>query len=179
MTLPRLRSVITGGPGAGKSTLLAALADAGVLTFAEVARDILQTPGGMEMRADRPLDFAEAMCEAEQAAWHAAPSGPSFYDRGFPDIVGFLELEGLPVPAALDRCCAELRYDGPIFRAPPWPEIYARDEERIQSWDEAVASDAAVTRAWFRYGYTLIDLPFARVEERVTFVQHHLEGANI
>jgi predicted ATPase len=174
MTLPRLRSVITGGPGAGKSTLLAALVDAGVSTFAEVARAILQTPGGMEMRADRPLDFADAMLEAELGAWHMAGAEAAIYDRGFPDIVGFCELEGLPVPHALDRCCEELRYDGPIFRAPPWAEIYATDEERIQDWAQALASDAAVTAAWKHYGYRLIDLPLAPVAQRVEFVLDHL-----
>jgi predicted ATPase len=177
MTLPRLRSVITGGPGAGKSTLLAALADAGVSTFAEVARDILRGPGGMAMRAERPADFAEAMLAAELQAWDAASVGASVYDRGFPDIVGFLQLESLGVPDALDRICRELRYHGPIFRAPPWREIYSPDEERIQSWEEAVASDAAVTAAWKHYGYQPIDLPLKPVPERVLFVRRHLDEA--
>jgi predicted ATPase len=170
----RFRSVITGGPGVGKSTLLEALADAGIATFAEVARKILQVPGGMEMRAQRPMDFAEAMLEAELSAWHAAAVGAAVYDRGFPDIVGFFELEGLPVPNALDRCCRELRYEGPIFRAPPWAEIYAPDEERIQDWAQALASDSAVTAAWKRYGYQLVDLPLLPVAQRVEFVLDYL-----
>jgi predicted ATPase len=175
-SLSRVRSVITGGPGAGKSTLLAALADAGIATFAEVARDILKAPGGMEMRAEHPADFAEAMLAAELRAWDAAPVGASVYDRGFPDIVGFLTLANLPVPDALDRVCRELRYEGPLFRAPPWREIYSPDEERIQGWEEAVASDAAVTGAWKHYGYRPIDLPLAPVADRVAFVRRHLEG---
>jgi predicted ATPase len=91
MTAP-LRSVITGGPGAGKSTLLKEIESSGIAIFPEVAREILQAPGGMAMRAERPADFATAMFEAELQAWQTAPSGPSLYDRGFPDIVGFLEL---------------------------------------------------------------------------------------
>ncbi len=125
----QLRSVITGGPGAGKSTLLAAIFARGIPTHSEVARAILQAPGGMEMRAARPSDFAMAMFKAEQKSWGAAKRGFSLYDRGFPDIVGFLRLEGLPVPPELDRICQELRYDGCIFRAPPWREIYTPDDE--------------------------------------------------
>jgi predicted ATPase len=177
MTAPsRVRSVITGGPGAGKSTLLAALAEQGVATFPEVARDILKAPGGMEMRAESPADFAAAMLAAELQAWDAASAGASVYDRGFPDIVGFLKLESLGVPDALDRVCCELRYNGPLFRAPPWREIYSPDDERIQSWEEAVASDAAVTGAWKHYGYEPIELPLASVTERVDFVRRHLQG---
>lgn len=142
--------------------------------FPEVARILLQAPGGMAMRADNPAAFADAMLAAEREAWGAAPAGPSVYDRGFPDVAGFCELEGLPVPAAVDKACQQLRYQGPIFRAPPWREIYTRDEERIQSWDEAVAGDVAVCAAWRCYGYQLIDLPLAPVAERVTFVRRHL-----
>jgi predicted ATPase len=178
MTQPRFRSVITGGPGVGKSTLLAAITARGISTFAEVARAILQSPGGMEMREQRPADFAEAMLEAELGAWHEAESSPSLYDRGFPDIVGFLQLEGLPIPEDLDRCCHDLRYEGPIFRAPPWPEIYAQDDERIQDWTQALESDAAIAAAWKHYGYQLIDVPLVAVEERADFVVRQIEEAS-
>jgi predicted ATPase len=169
-----LRSVITGGPGAGKSTLLESLAGGSIQIFPEVARAILKVPGGMEMRAERPADFAMAMFDAQLSAWHRAEAAIALSDRGFADIVGFLELEGLSVPDALDRCCRELRYTGPIFRAPPWPEIYLPDEERIQDWQQAMASDRAIRVAWQRYGYQIIDLPKTSVEDRAAFVREHL-----
>jgi predicted ATPase len=84
------RSVITGGPGAGKSTLLREIAVTGITTFPEVARAILQTTEGMALRAERPTAFAKAMFKAEMHAWNLAPAKPSLYDRGFPDIAGFL-----------------------------------------------------------------------------------------
>ncbi len=168
------RAVITGGPGAGKSTLLAAIAACGLQTFAEVARSILKAPGGMAMRAERPAAFADAMQAAQFAAWQAAGPGPSLYDRGFADIVGFLRLSALPVSDELDGVCRTLRYEGPIFRAPPWRAIYTSDEQRIQTWAEALASDAAISEAWRSYGYTLIDLPLAPVAERVDFVLEHI-----
>jgi predicted ATPase len=171
------RSAITGGPGAGKSTLLKEIAATGIATFPEVARSLLQAPNGMAMRADHAEDFAMAMFEAELIAWQSARSGASVYDRGFPDIVGFLELEGFAVPPALDHACRENRYNGPIFRAPPWREIYTVDEERIQDWEGAVASDAAVTAAWTRYGYQLIDLPFTSAKERAVLARQHLGGS--
>ncbi len=164
------RCVITGAPGAGKSTLLAEIAHAGIATYPEVARAILKSPGGMEMRAERPLEFAMAMLEAEYYAWNAAEGALAFYDRGFPDIAGFLDVEGLTIPSALDRVCRELRYTGPVFRARPWREIYTPDDERIQNWEEAVESDAAVSAAWKRYRYDLIDLPLTDPQDRAAFV---------
>lgn len=171
-----VRAVLTGGPGAGKSTLLETMRGKDVRVFPEAARAILQSPDGMVMRAERPMDFAVAMLDADLAAWHAADSGLCLYDRGFPDVAGFLEAEGLPVPAILDRICYENRYCGPIFRAVPWLEIYATDAERTQDWDQAVASDEAVTSAWKRYGYELVDLPQVPVNQRADFVMRRVAG---
>jgi len=171
-----VRAVVTGGPGTGKSTLLAELARRGIATEPEVARAILKEPGGMALRADDPAGFARAMFEAELAAWRAAANrpGPTVFDRGFPDIAGFLRLEGLPVADDIDHACRTLRYDGPVFRAPPWEAIYRPDEERIQDWEAAVASDGAVTAAWCSYGYEPVDLPFADSAERAAFVVSRL-----
>jgi predicted ATPase len=170
------RTVITGGPGSGKSTLLSAAEAVGIATSPEIAREILREPGGMELRASGPRKFAEAMLERELTAFHESASlgGPVLFDRGFPDIAGFHELSGLDVPQELDRICRTFRYEGPIFRAPPWRTIYAPDPERIQNWEEALASDAAVSTAWRNYGYELIDLPLAPVEERLEFIRRLL-----
>jgi len=173
VTLARPRhAVLTGAPGAGKTTLLAAAAAAGLSTSHEVAREILQAPGGMELRASDPLGFAEAMLAAHLAELEAAAGRePVVFDRGLPDVVGFLEVSGLPVSERIDHACRAVRYHGPVLRAPAWQEIYRQDAQRIQNWEEAAASDAAVTAAWRRYGYVLIDLPLAPVAERLTFLR--------
>lgn len=170
------RAVITGAPGAGKTTLLDAAAAAGLATSPEVARVLLQQPGGMALREHDPLGFAEAMLEAHRREWerHSGAAGPVLFDRGFPDVVGFLDVSGMPTSPAIDRTCRELRYSGPVFRAPAWAEIYVRDAERIQDWVGAVASDAAVTAAWRRYGYEVIELPLASVQDRLAFLRRAL-----
>lgn len=171
-----IRAVVTGAPGGGKSTLLEAVAHYEIATGPEVARTILQAPGGMELRANDPQGFAMAMLEAQRDSWEKFSNvdGPVLFDRGFADIVGFLQVEGLEVPAPIDRVCREYRYRGPIFHARPWRAIYRQDAERIQTWDEAVASDAAVAAAWRHYGYTLIPLPETSPQQRAQFVLDHL-----
>ncbi|MFC0589812.1 AAA family ATPase [Novosphingobium aquiterrae] len=178
LLVPR-HAVLTGAPGAGKTTLLDAAAAAGIATSPEVARQLLQRPGGMELRAGDPLGFAEAMAEAHAREYErfANLPGPVLFDRGFPDVVGFLDVSGLPVSPAIDRACRTLRYHGPILRAPAWAAIYAQDAERIQDWAEAVASDEAVTAAWRRYGYAVTDLPLAGVDARLRFLRESLQPA--
>lgn len=169
--MPVQRAAITGAPGAGKSTLLAELSRRGVTTVEEVARTILRSAGGMALREEDPLAFADAMLSAQLAAWDETQAeGPVVFDRGFPDIAGFLRVEGLPVSDAIARACEEYRFDGPIFRAPPWRAIYTPDDERIQDWQEAIASDRAVCGAWRDHGYALIDLPLVSAEERASFI---------
>ena len=171
LLVPR-HAVLTGAPGAGKTTLLDAAAAAGLATSPEVARVLLQQPGGMELREADPLGFAEAMLEAHVREFerHEGEVGPVLFDRGFPDVVGFLDVSGLPVPRSVDAACRRLRYTGPILRAPAWADIYQQDAERIQDWAQAVASDEAVTAAWRRYGYEVIDLPLVGVGERLAFM---------
>lgn len=165
--------VLTGAPGGGKSTLIDEARRRGIATSPEVARAILSQPGGMGLRRDDPLGFAEAMLEAHRREWerHSETGIPVIFDRGFPDVVGFLEVSGLKVTPEIDRVCRTLRYSGPILRAPAWREIYCQDAQRIQSWEEAVASDEAVTAAWRRYGYEVSDLPFATITERLRFLE--------
>ena len=171
-------AVLTGAPGAGKTTLLNAAAAAGLTTSPEVARVLLQQPGGMELREADPLGFAEAMLEAHVHEFerHEGPAGPVLFDRGFADVVGFLDVSGLPIPRSVEAACRHLRYTGPILRAPAWADIYQQDAERIQDWQQAVASDEAVTAAWQRYGYAPIDLPFGPVTERLAFMQKLLDN---
>jgi predicted ATPase len=165
--------VLTGAPGAGKTTLLGAAAGAGLTTSPEVARELLRQPGGMALRNDDPLGFAEAMLAAHQREYErfAMHRGPVVFDRGFADVVGFLDLAGLPVPRAVDAACRNLRYAGRIWRAPAWQAIYRQDSERIQDFAEAVASDEAVTAAWRRYGYEVADLPLAPVADRLALIR--------
>jgi predicted ATPase len=134
----------------------------------------------MALRARDPAGFADAMLARELVAFEAAVTreSPVIFDRGFPDIVGFLALAGLPVPGELDEICRNLRYDGPIFHAPPWQAIYVSDRERTQSWEDACASDRAVSAAWERYGYALIDLPLEPLEERFRFLASALANAS-
>jgi predicted ATPase len=167
--------VITGGPGSGKSTLIEHLRRMGHVCRPEAGRGIIQDQtviDGPALPWKDPALFAELMLCWELRSYRVAagPGTPVFFDRGIPDIVGYLRLEGLPVPAHVDAAARTFRYHRRVFVAPPWPEIYERDSERRQSYAEAERTCASMVATYTAYGYEPVHLPLAPVAERARFV---------
>ncbi|CAH1660677.1 MULTISPECIES: AAA family ATPase [unclassified Chelatococcus] len=174
--MPERFIVITGGPGAGKTTLIEALAAQGYATAPEAGRGIIQDQMAIDGQAlpwrDKAL-FAEMMLAADLATYRKQPvdaEGPVFFDRGIPDIAGYLTLSGLAVPAHVERAIRLCRYNCTVFICPPWPEIYAGDTERKQSLGEAARTSEAMRVTYSRYGYRLTEVPRLTVAERVAFI---------
>lgn len=167
--------VITGGPGSGKSTLIAALKQAGCSTSEEVGRQIIKEQARIGGKAlpwiDPPL-FAELMLAREIQSYEAqlALQGRVFFDRGMPDVIGYLRLLGRPVPPHMERAAMLFRYSRLVFIAPPWQEIFAQDSERKQTFDEARRTYDAMVATYRDLGYDLRDLPRAAVAVRLRFV---------
>lgn len=173
------RIVLTGGPSSGKTTLIEALAQRGFRTEPEAGRAVIkaeQARGGYALPwADRAA-FAEAMLNLDLAA-HARRTDvvePTFHDRGIPDIIGYLALCDLPIPARLDEAARTRRYHSKVFIAPFWPEIFTQDAERHQDPDEARRTFDAMARTYPVYGYELVELPKVSVEARVRFILERL-----
>lgn len=167
--------VITGGPGSGKSTLIAELRRSGYACVDEagraIIRDQLAIGGRAQHRADSLL-FAEVMLAWEMRSYRQAErwDGPVFFDRGIPDIAGYHGLLGRPVPPHVAAAADLFRHHRRVFVAPPWPEIYTTDRERVQDFTEAVRTHDAIAAAYGRHGYELVPLPKADVRTRVAFV---------
>lgn len=173
--------VITGGPGSGKTTLIDALAARGFPTCPEAGRAIIRDQvaisGPALPWADRAL-FAELMLSWELRSHGAAHemAGKVLFDRGVPDVLGYLRLCDLPVPAHIEAAAQRFRYRRQVFIAPPWPEIFGQDAERKQDFTEAERTFHAVAEAYRAHGYELCELPRASVAERVAFVLGRMEG---
>jgi predicted ATPase len=171
--------VVTGGPGAGKSTLIEALAADGLRHMPEAGRAIIRDQiaiGGPALPwADRRA-FAELMLGWELRSWREAQAldGHVLFDRGIPDVLGYLRLCGRPVPRHVERAAERFRYNRRVFIAPPWPEIFVQDEERKQSPEEAEATHRAMVEVYSGLGYELVPLPLAPVADRVRFVREAL-----
>ncbi|MGB3502221.1 MAG: AAA family ATPase [Mesorhizobium sp.] len=176
------RIVLTGGPGAGKTTLIDEMTRRGLPAMAEAGRGIIRQQvefGGNALPwGDRAL-FAELMFSWELRSFEQAAShdGPVLFDRGIPDVVGYLRLSGLPVPDHMMAAARRLRYASPVFILPHWPEVFTQDEERRQDDEEAQATWRFMLDTYRELGYSLVDVPQASISERADFVMARLADA--
>jgi predicted ATPase len=120
--------------------------------------------------------FAEMMLSWEIRSYHIAQraAGPVFFDRGVPDVLGYLRLSGIPAPEHMERAAAMFRYNRRVFISPPWEEIFQQDSERKQGFDVAVRTYDALVATYTTYDYELVEIPRVSVEERARFVLQSL-----
>jgi len=173
--------VVTGGPGSGKSTLIDALERAGFGRTLEAGRGIIQDQvaiGGRALPWVDPALFAEMMLELEMRSYCAArqQAGTIFFDRGVPDVAGYLRLMKLPIPEHVKKAAEIFRYHARVLIAPPWEEIFRQDHERKQDFGEAVRTYEALASMYVELRYQLVELPRADVDSRMQFVRRMLDS---
>jgi predicted ATPase len=167
--------VLTGGPGSGKTSLIEALRQSGHYCTVEAGRAIIQDQtliGGRALPWDDRSLFAELMLSWEMRSYQEAQqqTGVVFFDRGVIDVLGYLCLLGQAIPEPMLAAAEQFRYNRLVFLAPPWEQIFHRDRERKQDFEEAVRTYDAMVAAYTRYGYELLELPRVSVKERLDFV---------
>ncbi|SFN89011.1 Predicted ATPase [Paenimyroides ummariense] len=172
--------VITGGPGVGKTTLLNALENKGFITVPEDARQIIKE----QMRVDgeglpwkNKAYYSELMLRASLEIYQRVVSKASseivFFDRGILDTICYMEMENLPITEELNTLIKSCPYNRKVFILPPWKDIYATDNERKQSWEEAVYTFEKMKETYLKYGYEIIEVPKTTVAERCNFVMNY------
>lgn len=173
--------VVTGGPGSGKSSLIDAMAQRGFRTMPEAGRAIIRDQiriGGKALPwADREL-FAELMLGWELRSYQEALASDALVlmDRGIPDVVGYLTLCGLPVPAHFETAAKTYPYNKRVFLAPYWDAIFTQDTERKQDRQEAEATGMVMAETYGRLGYQIVELPLVGIEQRADFVAENLRA---
>jgi predicted ATPase len=167
--------VITGGPASGKTSLIAALRSRGYACSVEAGRAIIHDQMAIDGRAlpwRDPLLFAEMMLSMDMQSYRLAPQGvnPVFFDRGIPDVLGYLRLMNIPAPEHMKNAARSFSYNHAVFIAPPWPEIFHQDQERNQNFDEAVRTYDAMVETYTSYNYELVEIPRTSIDDRLRFV---------
>ncbi len=173
------RIVISGGPGGGKTSLIEALGQRGFAVSEEVSRQLIRQQ--VQLQSDRvpwkDLEgFAELALEAMITHYETSDSAVTFFDRGIPDIIAYLEVGGRFVPPHFLKSARQYRYHPRVLLTPPWPEIYVNDDERWQSFQEAQEIYQAIAGTYESYGYDCLSLPKVPIPERITFVTSPATG---
>ena len=172
--------IITGGPGSGKTKLIEALNNLNHNCSPEASRQIIIEQ--VKKKSDclpwlNMACFADKVLEKMISSYEATPNNLlTFYDRGIPDIIAYLEVAGLPVTdtyyKALDNC----KYRKTVFILPPWPEIYVNDTERWQTYAEAEELYYGILKSYKTLGFNLIEVPRQSVDTRVAFILNNIEN---
>ena len=172
--------IITGGPGVGKTTLLNELAKRQFKTVSESAREIIKQE--MDRNGDglpwknREL-YADLMLKASLESFESVPLNSTdsyFFDRGILDTVCYVRLIGNTVSAEMEQIAKNNCYNRKVFILPPWQEIYHTDNERKQTWEEAMRTFTQMKETYLDYGYELIEVPVDTPENRAKFVLNHV-----
>jgi predicted ATPase len=174
--LAALRFVIAGGPGSGKSTLLQALAETGEACYEECSRVLIREQlaiaGPLVPWGDLPAFARECSTRMRTQLTDSARQRRCFFDRGLPDLIGYLKHGGHGVPDEWRE--ASRAYATTVFFAPPWHEIFVNDAARPQTFAEAVELSRHIRRAYEDYGFRLVDLVKSSVADRRQQVFDHL-----
>ena len=176
------RIVITGGPGTGKTSVIKNLEEKGYFCFHEVIRDLTLEakkqgdPNNFVTNplafVDDPFSFNQHLLQARLSHFKEGSKNKNqviFYDRGIPDVLAYMRYFGQPYPKHFIDLCRENRYDRVIV-LPPWEAIYATDEERLETFQEAKDIHNELLATYEEFQYPSIMVPKGSVEERTDFI---------
>ena len=173
--------VITGGPGVGKTTLLNALEKKGFSVVMEDARRIIQEQiqtDGEGLPWKNKTYYAQLMLatslETYQRTIDETSSNIVFFDRGILDTICYMKMENISISEEMNTLINVHPYNRKVFILPPWEEIYVTDNERKQTWDEAVKTFDIMKQTYLEYGYEVVEVPKSSVGQRCKFIVGHI-----
>ena len=167
--------VITGGPGTGKSTIINELIRLQYDCMPEISREIIRkakTKGIEQLFLKDPVLFSKMLLEGRKEQFLTADKLKTdiiFFDRGIPDIPGYMDYLGVESPGYFWEYSKMNRYDK-IFLLPPWEEIYNSANERYESFEQSVAIHSCLKKTYLELDYKVIDVPEFKLKERVNFI---------
>jgi len=169
------RILLIGGPGTGKSTLIKALEALEYRVHHEISREVTleaQRQGIEQLFLEDPMAFSNRLLAGRIEQYKNADHGINFYDRGIPDVPAYHEFTGDPIPQEYIVACKKHRYDL-VFTLPPWKAIYKSDNERYESFDQAVEISRILENYYSSLGYDPITIPTGSIDKRIAFIKNH------
>ena len=161
------RIIITGGPATGKSSIITHLQQLGYNCFEEVSQEIIQEQ--KVNTAYKNFDFEAAVFNRRKEQFEHA-TGLHFYDRSMMDGIAYMKKNKLAVPIKMIQTIKKCSYHKVAFIAPPWENIFQKDSQRLEDYEEAEEVYQSLQEVYQSFGYQLIEIPLASVDERVKFI---------
>lgn len=171
--------VITGGPSTGKSTLLNELIKNEHHCLEEISREVIidaREKGVEHLFLSSPILFSEILLEKRKQQFADVSNSKidvAFFDRGVIDIIAYLNFSKTKHTIDFDSILQNLKYQQ-VFICPPWKEIHKTDNERYESFEEALEIHKHLIETYKFYGYNPIEIPIGTPEERYLFITKNI-----
>ena len=140
----------------------------------DVAREFIEEQirsGGKALPWDNRKEFSKIILEKRIKQYEDAPEGDvCFFDRGIPDLIGYLIKAGLKVPDEYYKSAKSHPYQKIVFFTPPWQATFEKDPDRHETFGEAVIIHNAIKKVYQDLGYKVIDVPKTSVDKRIEFI---------
>lgn len=172
--MSKLRFILTGGPGAGKTSLLNEFSRLGYSCSEEASRMIIreQVLTGSDCLPWQNITCFSDLLFKRMAGFYEESSETEivFFDRGIPDLVGFMKHLKIPLSQEIMDAVPTYRYAPLVFMLPPWKEIYVNDPERWQTFEESQAIHTALRETYSGYGFEIAEVPLTDVAGRAQYI---------
>ena len=145
----------------------------------EISRQITleaQEKGIEQLFLEDPLLFSEHLLLGRRKQFLEADTLQEeivFFDRGLPDVVAYLDYLKSSYPDSFKTVCSQHIYDK-VFILKPWKAIYEQDNERYETFEQALVLHDFLVKTYTGYGYSIINTPYGTVDERMDFILNHL-----
>lgn len=167
--------VLTGAPGTGKSTIIHELESRDFHCMHEISRDVTlqaQKSGTDQLFLTEPLLFSDMLLKGREEQFHKATKIDKelvFFDRGIPDVHAYLNYISMDYPDKYIQSSRVNRYNF-VFLMPPWEDIYIKDNERYESFEQALAIHNHLLRTYKSLNYNVIQVSTGTVENRTEYI---------
>ena len=146
----------------------------------EISREVTlkaQKDGIDQLFLTEPLLFSQLLLEGREQQFLDAKTLDTdivFFDRGIPDVHAYMNYLKTDYPPIYKEKSRKYIYNK-IFLFEPWRDIYVSDNERYESFEQAVVIDTYLKDAYLELGYEIITVPFGTLEERADFILNSLK----
>ena len=172
------RIVLAGGPSTGKTSVLNELKKLGFVCYDEAARDILSdySSKGSSFKLD-PIKISREILSKRDNDYNdslriSCKNDIIFYDRGVHEITAYLRFINQSNDY-WEELLKNYKYNV-VFIFPSWKEIYTKDDNRIEEYEEAMKISPFIYQIYDESSILSIEVPNISVKERVEFILNNI-----
>ena len=170
--------VLTGAPGTGKTTIIQLLKQKQYHCLDECSRDVIkqyQQQGITNIFEKDPILFSQEILQQRILQYKSIQllEQPTFIDRGIQDINAYLKQSTSQTLQLFEDASKEYLYDM-IFIFPPWQDIYTKDEERMEDFENTQDIHNALLEEYRKSHKKIYEVPKDTPENRVEFILNKL-----